>query len=193
MCGFVALEPVPQVDQRVDRVLNRLRVTHSNGGAYLATVRVGSDDVFDWFASRNRLLENDILPLLLRREEFKTLLPELKIPESLPAIENQETCSVAASGGFNLDNSFLLDGQLGLRLFAGGAYDPDTKISGCAAMELAADYCQAVFGRRYEEVSLFTSYEAWSPWFTGIAWDWTSVLFDRQDRTMWVLVVTDED
>ena len=193
MCGFVALEPVQQVDERVDRVMDRLRVTHSNGGAFLATVRVGSDDVFDWFASRNRLLENDILSQLLRREEFRVLLPDVKIPESLPAIENQEACSIAESGGLSLDNPFLLDGQLGQRLFAGGAYGPESKISGSAAMKLAAEYCQAVFERRYEEVSLFSSYDAWTPWFAGIAWDWTSVLFDRRDRKMWVLVVTDED
>lgn len=60
-------------------------------------------------------------------------------------------------------------------------------------MQLAAQYCQAAFGRRYEEVSLFSSYEAWTPWFAGIAWDWTSVLFDRLDRKMWVLAVTDTD
>jgi len=193
MCGLVALEPVQQVEEQVDRALDRLRVTHSNGGAFLATVRVGSDDVFDWFASRNRLLENDILPLLLRRREFRTLLPEVKIPEDLPAIENHEACSIAASDGLSFDNPFLLDGQLGQRLFAGGAYAPESRITGNDAMQLAAQYCQAAFGRRYEEVSLFSSYEAWTPWFAGIAWDWTSVLFDRLDRKMWVLAVTDTD
>jgi hypothetical protein len=196
MCAHVGLEPIRQTDDRVDQVLEHLRATHSNGGAFLAVVRIEADSIFDWFASRNRLLENEILPLLLHRSEIRAILPEVKITESTQNIqvaESQDACSITASNGFSFDNPFLLDGQLAQRLFAGGAYGPSLKISGRAAMQLAGDYCDAAFERRYEDVSLLSSYAAWTPWFAGIAWDWTSVLFDRRERKLWILAVTDED
>jgi len=66
MCGRIELASIRERDERVEQVLERLRMTHSNGGAFLAVVSVGTDGVFNWFASRNRLLENEILPLLMR-------------------------------------------------------------------------------------------------------------------------------
>lgn len=193
MCGTVQLVQSHRVDGRCERVLARLRETHSNGGAFLGMIEVRTSEVFDWFASRNRLLENDILPQLLLREEIRTLLPALKIPEEPQKSTNQDVCSFQESRGFRSDNPFLLDGQLAARLCAGGAYSSQNKITGRAAMQLASDYCEAAFQRRYEEVSLYSSYTAWTPWFAGIAWDWTSVVFDRRERKLWVLVVTDED
>jgi hypothetical protein len=189
----VSLQPFQLESEAIGRVLERLRVNHSNGGAFIASVRVGSNEVFDWFASRNRLLEYDILPLLLRRDEIRSLLPSVAIPETLASNCEGQARSVASSGGFSFDNPFLLDGQLAQRLFAGGAYPPESKMSGRAAMQLAAEFCEAVFGRRYEDVCLFSSYEPWTPWFRGIAWDWTSILFDKGERSLWILVVTDED
>jgi hypothetical protein len=73
MCAHIELAPIRQIDERIYQVLERLRLTHSNGGAFLAVARVGADDIFDGFASRNRLLENEILPLLLRRNEIRAL------------------------------------------------------------------------------------------------------------------------
>lgn len=195
MSSAVRLESFHPNSVAIARVLDRLRATHSNGGAFLSALRVGPDDVFDWFASRNRLLEYDILPQLLHRDELRGALPDLKIPNQFtgPNTNPANVCGTAASGGFTFDNPFFLEGQLGQRLFAGGAYPIDVKISGQAAMQLAAEYCEALFARRYEDVSLFTSYEAWTPWFCCIAWDWTSVLFDRANRTLSILAVTDTD
>lgn len=193
MCGRIELASIREMDKRVEQVLERLRMTHSNGGAFLAVVRIEADEIFDWFASRNRLLEYEILPLLMQREEIGALLPEVKIAESPRVTEDQNACSIAASNGFSFDNPFALDGQLAHCLFRGGAYGPNVRISGRTAMQLAGEYCEAAFDKRYEEVSLFTSYAAWTPWFAGIAWDWTSVLFDKRERKLWILVVTDED
>jgi hypothetical protein len=196
MCGEVVLEPVAIESIQIERVLDRLRITHSNGGALLTVVRTGKSDVFDWFASRNRLLENEILPSLLRRSEIRDLLPELLIgQDSAPSAASCETGvgAIVSSNGFGFDNPFLLDGQLAQNLLAGGAYDPEIKIDGKTAKHLAMDFCDAVFGQRYEDVSLFTSYEVWTPWFHGIAWDWTAVLFDRLTRMLWILAVTDTD
>lgn len=196
MCIEVALDPVVIESELIERVLDRLRVTHSNGGALLTAVQVGRSDVFDWFASRNRLLENEILAYLLRRNEIRDLLPELLIgQDSVPAAASCETgvCAIVSSNGFQFDNPFLLDGHLAGKLFAGGAYPSQAKIDGKTAKQLAIDFCDAVFGQRYEDISLYTSHEVWTPWFHGIAWDWTAVLFDRLTRTLWILAVTDTD
>lgn len=189
----VPLEPFQPSSDAIEQVLNRLRATHTNGGAFLTSLHVGSDETFDWFASRNRLLEHDILPRMLVRKEVKDSLPEILIPDTFSTRNPTTTCSFGESGSFSFDNPFLLDGQLAQHLFAGGAYGPESKITGRAAMQLAATFSEAVFGRRYEDVTLFTSYEAWTPWFGGIAWDWTSVLFDKRERDLWILAVTDED
>jgi|SRR5580698_887894 hypothetical protein len=193
MCSQVTLAPVAIEAESITQVLNRLRASHLNGGAFLKAVHFGDSDVFDWFASRNRLLEYEILPLLLRRNEIRDLLPELSIQADPISHNETDACTLASSGGFKFDNPFLLDGQLAQNLFAGGAYPPVTKIDGKSAKRLAMDFCEAIFDQRYEDVCLYSSYEAWTPWFAGIAWDWTAVLFDKRTRALWILAVTDED
>jgi hypothetical protein len=175
MCARVPLAPLMVESTVIDDVLARLRVTHSNGGAVLASIQVGANDTFDWFASRNRLLEFDVLRSLLRRESIRDALPELMIP-----IEE------ASNGESD-------DGQLAARLFTGGAYGSSQKIEAKAAKRLAISFCDAVFQQRYGDVSLFSNYDAWTPWFHGIAWDWTAILFDRHDRRLSILAVTDTD
>jgi hypothetical protein len=193
MCVQVLLTPVEIEAESITLVLNSLRASHSNGGAFLKAVRVGDSDVFDWFASRNRLLEHEILPLLLHRSEIRDLLPELSIQAEFVSQDETDACTFASSGGFKFDNPFLLDGQLAQILFAGGAYRPAIKIDGKAAKHLAMDFCETIFGQRYEEICLYSSYGAWTPWFAGIAWDWTAVVFNKRDRTLWILAMTDED
>lgn len=82
MCQQIHLEIRPLIDSRFDSVLNRLRETHANGGALFASFKVGPSEAFDWFASRNRLLEFGILRQLLDRVEVTSALPELQIQPS---------------------------------------------------------------------------------------------------------------
>ena len=152
MCGQVALAAIAIETESIAQVLNRLRASHSNGGAFLKAVRIGDSDVFDWFASRNRLLEYEILPLLLRRSEIRDLLPELSIQADFVPHNETVACTLASSGGFKFDNPFLLDGQLAQNLFAGGAYTPVAKIDGRTAKRLAMEFCEAVFEERYEDI-----------------------------------------
>jgi hypothetical protein len=193
MCARVELSSVPIESEIMKTVVDRLRASHSNGGALLASIRVGSNETFDWYASRNRLLEWDILPLLLRRDSVREALSELTIPPEEASTGRSDGCQIVKSGGFQFDNSFLLDGQLAARLYTGGAYGSAQKIEAREAKHLALSFCDAAFDQRFADVCLFTNYEPWTPWFRGIAWDWTAVLFDRRERIFWVLAVTDTD
>ncbi len=148
MCSQVVLDSIAVESEVITRTLDRLRVTHANGGALLKAIRVGDSIVFDWFASRNRLLEYDILPSLLCRSEIRELLPELSIPADLGSRSEVDACTIGSSGGFKCDNPFLLDGQLAQNLYEGGAYPPPTKIDGKTAKHLAMAFCDAIFGQR---------------------------------------------
>lgn len=192
MCGQIELEEIELRSDAVTQVLQCLRESHSNGGAMLATMALGSERVLDWFASRNRLLEWDILPRILRREQIGACLAELKIGTRKDLIGESENCPISASDGFKMDNAFLFDGQLAARLHSGGAYS-HPRGDGKVEKQLALNFCDALFQQRFSEVSLFTNYEAWTPWFHGIAWDWTAVVFDRRNRMLHILAVTDTD
>jgi hypothetical protein len=192
MCQQVPLETRPLVDSRVDSVLNRIRESHANGGAYFASFHVGPSRAFDWFASRNRLLEFGILRQLLGRVEISSALPALEIQPIPPVEPTIEGCGLADDGDFQMTSSFLFDGQLAQVLYAGGAYT-SAKGDGRAEKENSLAFSEAVFGLRFSEVSHFSSYSAWTPWFEGIAWDWTAVLYDRRLRTLSVLAATDTD
>lgn len=103
-----------------------------------------------------------------------------------------ENCSLGDGSGFQMTSSFLFDGQLAQVLYSGGAY---TKSIGDGRIEKenSLAFCDAVFGSRFSEISCFSSHSAWTPWFQGIAWDWTAVLFDRRRRELALLAVTDTD
>ena len=193
MCQQVPLESRPLIDPRVDSVLNRIRESHANGGAFFASFSVGPSEAFDWFASRNRLLEFGILRQLLGRNEVSDALPDLQTqtfqPTDGPATE---ACGIAHDGDFQMISSFMFDGQLAQVLYAGGAYTRG-RGDGRAEKEDSLGFCEAVFRLRFSEISYFSSHSAWTPWFESIAWDWTAILFDRRVRTLSVLAVTDTD
>ena len=176
----------------MDAVLARIRETHIHGGALFASLHVGSSRDFDWFASRNRLLEFGILRQLLGRAEVRSGLPALQIQTSPSDDSTSETCNFGDDNGFQMANSFLFDGLLAQILYGGGAYTRGHG-DGRTEKENSLAFCDAVFGSRFSEVSYFSSHSAWTPWFEGIAWDWTAVLFDRRSRALSVLAVTDTD
>jgi len=192
MCQLVPLEIRTWSDPRVDAVLARIRETHIHGGAFFASLHVGASREFDWFASRNRLLEFGILRQLLGRAEVRNGLPALEIQSPLVDDSASEVCSFGDGNDFQMSNSFFLDGQLAAVLYAGGAYTK-SQGDGHTEKESSLAFCDAVFGLRFSEVSYFLSHSAWTPWFEGIAWDWTAVLFDRRSRALSILAVTDTD
>src|SRR4051794_31437151 len=95
MCRRVAVTPVEGRLDAVENVLRYLRRSHSRGGALFAEFGVGESDVFDWFASRNRLAEYSILRTLLRREEVQECIPELLIPSETGPTSNDSSIADA--------------------------------------------------------------------------------------------------
>jgi hypothetical protein len=193
MCSQVGLAFEEAQPASVAEVLDSLRESHVNGGAAFASFRVADSHTFDWFASRNRFAEYDILPMILRREEVRTRLPELRIPIEVTPDTQSQSCSMATADGFKMDDPFLFDGRLAHTLYAGGAYGRNTRLDARQAKLLALAACDDLFEQRFSDINLFTSYDAWTPWFQNVAWDWTTFLFDRRKRIFSVLAVTDTD
>lgn len=181
MCARVQLTQVIATNEPFKIFAGSINKSHRNGGLQLAGFEVGFDTVFDWFASRNRLTEFDVLDHLLVRSSIREALPELAIPETF-----------ANGTGFGLSTCFTIDGDLARCLYHGGAYHRAIG-DGRMEKELAIRVCEAMFGLRYGEVSRYTSSQMWAPWFRGIAWDSSDVLFDRRRRRLWIIAITDTD
>ncbi len=180
MTQRIDLAPVALPEKPFGDFLSCVRESHRNGGAHIAAFDVPTDTVFDWFASRNRLSDEELIDTLVTHPVIRTGLGEVRIPE------------IKASTGLSLADPFLLDGRFAHCLYAGGAYWT-AESDGKNSKSLALDVCDAMFGMRYGEVALFESVEAWTPWFHGVAWDLTEVVFDRRLRRLWLFVVTDTD
>ena len=193
MCKKVGLAFDEAQPGSVTMVLESLRESHSNGGALFASFCVGDSRTFDWFASRNRLAEFDILPSLLRREDVRVRLPELQISFEPTFDAGSQACSIATVEGFKMESPFLFDGHLAQALYAGGAYGPKSRPDAKQAKLLALAVCDDLFEQRFSEISVFNNFDAWTPWFHGIAWDWTAVIFDRRKRKLSLFAVTDTD
>jgi hypothetical protein len=114
----------------------QLRQSHDHGGAHLVALEVSADPIIDWFASRNRPSDEDLIDSLLIHPTVRAALPDLAIPES-------KVC-----GGRSIADPFLLDGTFSHLLHHGGAYWTP-KDSGKSAKSLAATVCDAMFGLRW--------------------------------------------
>jgi hypothetical protein len=180
MCRIIELEQVELPAAPYSEFLRALRESHSNGGAYLVAFRVLPNSVFDWYASRNRLVEEDLLDSLLTHKAIRTAVPDLGIPET------------KAATGLVMADPFLLDGRLAHRMFHGGAYS-ETGGDGRLAKLSALGVCRAMFDLRFGEITVAESFDPWTPWFCNIAWDMTMVIFDRRRRLLWLFAITDTD
>jgi len=162
-----------------------------NGGAVFGAFYIPVQEVFNWFASRGRLLEFDVLPSLLARREIRESLPALLITEF--AKPESPSDDLVGANGFEMKSSFHFDGELAAALYAGGAYGSEADGAGRAEKEEALRFCDAMFGSRFSEIWYYESSTAWTPWFRDEGWDWTAVLFDQRTHNLWLLAITDKD
>src|SRR5882724_6987735 len=96
MTQKIGLDPVKVPERPFGDFLLSLRESHSNGGAYIAAFDVRPDEVFDWFASRNRLPEDSLIDSLITHPTIRATLDQVAIPEIKPSI------------GLSLADPFLL-------------------------------------------------------------------------------------
>jgi hypothetical protein len=165
----------------VDAVLAHLRATHVNGGACFGRWQLPDHPVLRSYASRHALdvafFGNFLCSTAVRGD-----LPELRIA---PRFE--------APPSFQPLSSLSLECDVANAVHAGGAYPITAGASARDAKRLAADFCRALFEDRFEDISVYTSDQAWAPWFRGVAWDMSWFAVDLRDRTCWLLCKTDTD
>jgi hypothetical protein len=53
--------------------------------------------------------------------------------------------------------------------------------------------CDYMFQDRFSEVKVFTSGQAWTNRFYGVACDYTWIIFDETEQKLWVVCITDTD
>ena len=152
----------------------------SCGGSYLVAFEVGESKAFDHYVSSEKLAKAGLLDLLLTRPEITAALSKLNIP------------ATGVQAGLSLQDAAALSETWTRWLLQGGAYSSG---AGDGQMEraLVFEVCDAMFGLHFQDVILWESFAAWTPWFQGIAWDMTNVLFDLRRRRFWIFVVTDTD
>ena len=164
----------------IEAVLGSLRATHVNGGAQFGRWELPDHPILGYFAARHAL-DVAFFGGLLRSSTVRADLPMLKIPERFESPPS-----------FHLTSSLSLEGDLANDLHIGGAYTTHT-VPASVAKRLAADFCDALIGNRFDEVDVYTSHHAWAPWFYDVAWDMSWFGLDRRDRTCWLLCKTDTD
>lgn len=165
----------------IHRVIDAFRETHSNGGALFGRYSLSPDPVLHWFGSRNRWDEIDFFDYFFQSQAIADTLADLKPAQG-----------EAITPAFQEGSPFTLDGEIAQALCFGGAYE---RFQGSAreAKELGEYFCQALFDHRFDEVIVYKSFQPWSPWFHGIAWDFSWVIIDKRLMAIAVLCVTDTD
>lgn len=181
MWGELVFEPAPLADPAVDALLAALCATRVNGGALLARWRIRPHPTLSWFTSGCGWEEIGFPErFFLRAAVVATAPPELDVEHK------------AKKADFAPRSAYTFEGELLEALMQGGAYER-FRGSVAEARELASVFRAGLFGDRYEEVQVFFTWKAWTPWFYDIAWDGSWLILDREGPHVTLLCVTDTD
>jgi hypothetical protein len=168
-------------DPRLPReLITEIKKVYVNGGALFAAFSIAENSDLDWFLSANRLGEVEFLERLLGSDAFRAALPELGNSALIAPLE------------WTWTSTYVLDGEFASLLKRGGAYASYSG-SGAEAKEIGRRACQTLFGERYEDILLFSSFTPWCSWFFDVAWDSTWIGLDKSSRSVWALCFTDAD
>lgn len=176
----VKIEPVEFDGPALQEILANLRESHANGGAEFASFHIEGGDEFMWFISRGYCSELEFPERFLRTKAVVDALPDL--------------CEELSADPFGFEElgSFLFSGKLAQAVYSGGAYGGGEGGPG-GAFAIADDFRKLLFGDRFHEVVVYSSYKPWSVWFFDVAWDATWLIIDRRHSRVSVLAVTDTD
>jgi hypothetical protein len=168
-------------DSALTELLSQLRAIYLNGGAEFAQFQVADVSLQQWFAHRTWQDEVSFVAKFLQDPMVVSTLATLQIQPPLtqpPEIE--------------LGSPLTLEGELAHKLSRGGAYKSFSG-TGVAAKAIGQKFCTALFGDRYEDVTIYKSPTAWSVWFGAVGWDCTWIGLDRRNNQVWILALTDTD
>lgn len=185
------IEHITDNHPAVEKVLELMRRTHCNGGAEFARFQIGHHPALEWFSSRNRLSVEDppmvntidFFPRFLTLPAFRSALPMMEIGDQFEA-----------DLGLDWVSPFVLDGQIAETLRYDGMLR-NRNLSGAECKQLGKEFCDALYGDRYEDVLIFSTSSQWSPWFKPPMelWDCTWFCFDNSLNQCWLLAATDQD
>ncbi len=193
MCQHIPLAQVLINLEHFESALNRLRTSHSNGGVVFGAFQIPHKEystglrheidcsssiscLASWLGERSKRLFQYYPSRNFRRQRSALRIVSSRMRMVLK-------CQIRFSLMANWPRNYI----------EVGAYSPSGVGDGREEKEAAMQFCNAMFGLRFSELLFYVSYRAWTPWFEGIAWDWTAVLFDRRFRYLWLLAVTDTD
>ncbi len=168
-------------DPALTELLCQLRSIYPNGGAEFAQFQVDDLELAQWFADRTGPDEVAFVSALLQQPTVMAALTPLQIQSPLP-----RSLEISPS------NALTLDGELAQRLISGGAHQSFTG-NGTTAKVIGQKFCTALFGDRYEDVTIYQSHTAWTAWFGAVGWDNTWVGLDRATNQVWIFAITDID
>ncbi len=189
--GEVRFEPVDVSGSAIDRCMEALHQTRTYGGVRIGCFHVPEHRVFDWFVSRNSLVDVDGGDYLgFARHFFSSSAVRSLFPEPGTA-ELPEDDMLDFPPAFQWGSPFTFEGEIAGRIFQGGAYKsfqgPPTR-----AISTARRFREAIYGDRYTDVRPYTSFDRWHEWFHHVE-HFTWLLIDKRYRSIWLICITDTD
>ena len=189
--GEVRFEPVEVSGPAIDDCLEALRRTRTLGGARIGCFYVPAHEGFDYFASRNLLVDVDGGDGLgFARHFFSSPAVRSLFPDADTA-ELPEDDMLDFPPALQWGSPFTFEGEIAERIFQGGAY-ASFRGSPTGAIDTARRFREAIYGERYTDVRPYTSYDRWHEWFHYVELA-TWLLIDKRYRSIWLLCVTDSD
>lgn len=158
-----------------------LRHAYSNGEVRFQTFHVGPHLVFDWYASRNQVHEMGFFGKIWSLQPVAAMMPER--PHDLNFYSTEV---------FSGSTPFVLGGTLASVLAFGGAYGRHEPGS-LHASHVSDAAARAMICDRFDDILVYETHRAWSPFFRDVAWDYTWVVLDKRERLLHILCATDAD
>lgn len=168
--------PVNKPNSAISSLLKIISNVYLNGGALFYSFKVMNDKIFHSVTRKPSNIEDIII-----HEEVLPSLTELDIELPLEVKPN-----------FMEINIVDFKTQIFNSVSEGGAYSQYTgNVS--KLNKIIEEFCTTLFKEHINEVKVYYSSKAWSEWFGDMKWDSTWIFFDKVDRKIHILCITDMD
>lgn len=161
-------------------LINVLKSLCEQDNVIVSCFEVRNPNVFNEVPQEKGKLEEFIKKFLLSPDIIH-LMPELNIKNSL-----KENIYVKYL------SSLIFDGDLAIRILLGGAYK-EFNGNPSDAKKIGQKLSNEIIGDRYTDITIFTTDDAFTDWYFGVAWDTTWIIFDKGKSKVWIICMTDTD